>query len=536
MATRTQDEVIIDLITNILRSENKADALPGQVLRDVVVNANASEFERLYDQVETVRIAQSISNANLMTTNQMNNLVANFGIKRKPASKAIGTVTFSTPTVPPGVVRIPEGTKLGTSTASTTSEITFITTFEVRFDPALEGLLYNPDSGNYELQVDVIAEDPGEDGNVGPFTINNTQNSNLPFSVSNNNGTAGGSDQESNNDLAVRALNILLGSNVGTSTGYLGTVSGQDNVLGALIVGPGDPLMTRDGGQGGKVDAWMITSDAGIKELGPSNNPNLTIQNWNWNDQFTKSFTFNFPEKPVSTSAPITVRGTRGPDGEIIDVLLYESRDPAPTGVSYMDPSGTGYHYTVSLADDLETAHSVRADDKIIWSPNEMEYLRTFNASGTAFTGNTLDVSVTYSVDQTVVDVQSVLDAADQHIITADVLAKEAQKILIDVTMDVELEDSFKETTTTEQQTIANVEDAIISEINNTTLGNKIEASDLVQAAHNVEGVDNVILNSLRIIRRRSSLFDTVDQEITDDVSEDNQYFEASDIQVSSVI
>lgn len=535
MAVRTRDEVVLDLITNILRSSDKADTFPGQVLRDVVVNSPSAEFERVYAQLDRLSISQSIANANLMTSKELDDLVSNFGITRRGAQKSFGQVTFYTPTLPNTVVRIPQGTSLGTNIGVTATEITFSTRFEVVFDPALQGIFFNPNTGNYEVTVDVIADDPGLGSNVGPFTVTKVRNGNFPFNVTNKNATTGGVDQESNNNLAVRALNILLGSNVGTKTGYAGTALSQDNVLAALVVGPGDPLMTRDGGFGGKVDIWMITSPVSIVEQNQDNNPNLLIADWNYADQFTKGFKFNFPLLPVDANSPLTLRATTTPSGNTTDVLLYESRNPAPSGVSYVNPSGSRYHYTAFIADDNETGHSVEASDHLLWNPDEMEYLRTFNPSGTAFSGNTLSVNITYSYDKTIDDVQSIINADDKHIITADVLVKEAQKILVDVTMDVKLEAAFKETIVTTQQTIANVEDAIISKINNTQLGNTVEESDLIQAAHNVDGVDNVIINSIRITKKRSVLFDTTTQQITDDTSAPNQYFAADSITVTSV-
>lgn len=533
--TRSQDEVIIDLITNILRSSEKADVLPGQVLRDVVVNAPSTIISDIYNQINQLSLNQSISNANLMTTEALDNLVANFGIKRKGATNAFGQVTFYTPTLPTSNVTIPAGTSLGTNLGTTATEITFSTQFDIIFNIDLQGVYFNPNTGNYEISVNVIADNPGTTGDVGPFTITKIRNGNFPFNVTNRNATTGGVDQESNNDLAVRALNILLGSNIGTKTGYTGLVSSQNNILDTLVVGPGDPLMTRDGGFGGKVDIWTITSPAGIVELNPTSTPSLYISNWNWADQFTKGFIFDFPLLPVSTDGPINLVGTTTPSGNIVNVALYESRNPAPTGVTYMSPSGARYHYTVFIADDNETGHSDKANDHILWNPEEMEYLRTFNPSGTAFSGNILSVGITYSYDSTIPTVQAVVDSDSNHIITADVLVKEAEKILLDVTMDVQLLPAFKETAATLQQTIAAVEDAIATTINNTTLGNAVQESDLIQSAHNVTGVDNVIVSSVKILAKRSAFFDSTQQQITDQQAGPNQYYQSNTILVASV-
>jgi hypothetical protein len=470
-----------------------------------------------------------------MSTQELNDLVSNYGITRRGAQKAFGQVTFYTPTLPSSSVIIPQGTSLGTNIGVTNKEITFSTRTDIIFDPALAGVYFNPNTGNYEINVDIVADNPGAIGNVGPYTITKVRNGNFPFNVTNQNSTTGGVDQESNNDLAIRSLNILLGSNVGTKTGYKGTVLSQDNVLDALVVGPGDPLMTRDGGFGGKVDIWSVTSPISYVQQNPSNNPSTLIADWNYADQFTRGFKYNFPLLPVDANSPLTITATTTPSGNLTNVLLYESRSPAPTNVSYVNPSGARYHYTAIIADDNETAHSVNANDYILWNPNEMEYLRTFNPSGTPYIDNNLSVSITYSYNQTINTVQAIINSDDKHIITADVLVKEAQKILVDVDMDVVLEKQFKETSTIEDETIANVEDAIRNTINNTQLGNTVEESDLIQAAHNVEGVDNVIINSVKITKKRSALFDVAQQQITDETSAPNQYFQSDNITVTSV-
>ena len=534
MAIRTKDEVILDLITNILRSSDKADTFPGQVLRDVVVNAPSSEFERLYSQVNRLSISQSIANANLMTIKEMDDLVSNFGITRKGAQKSFSSISFYTATIPSSQVIIPQGTTIGTNLGIASKETTFSTSADAIFDPSQAGIFFNPNTGNYQITIDIVCNTAGTIGNVGPFTISKIKNGNFPFNATNYNAATGGVDQESNNDLAIRSLNILLGSNVGTKTGYDGTTLSQQNVLDALVVGPGDDLMTRDGGYGGKVDIWAITSPAGITSQNANNNTDLLIPSWNYGDQFNNSFRFNFPLLPVNADSPIIITATSSPSG-VTNALLYESRAIASTGVSYMNPSGSFYHYTVYLSDDNETGHSVEAGDHLLWNPDEMEYLRTFNPSGTVASGNVMSVSISYSYDQTIVSTQNVINADNQHIITADVLVKQAQEILVDVTMNVKLFPAFQETATTTQQTIANVEDSIISKINNTQLGNTVEESDLIQAAHNVEGVDNVIVASIRITKKRPSFFDVGSQQITDDTSAKNQYFSADVIRVTPI-
>ena len=144
---RTQDQVIIDLLTNVLRASEQADVMPGQVLRDIIINAPSTTISNLYSQINQVSINQSIANANLMSTADLDNLLANFGITRNGAATAFGQVTFYTSTLPSTAIIIPAGTILGTNLSTTATEMTFTTQFDVTFNPALSGIYFNPDCG-----------------------------------------------------------------------------------------------------------------------------------------------------------------------------------------------------------------------------------------------------------------------------------------------------------------------------------------------------------------------------------------------------
>jgi uncharacterized phage protein gp47/JayE len=540
MAIRTQDEIIVDIITNILREQPKTDVMPGQVLRDVIINAPSNEMQNIYSQIQAISLAQSVSNANFMSENDLNNLLANYSIVRKGATQSIGTVIFYTTDKPTQTVKIPKDTSLGTSIADIGKEITFSTRYNINFDPSNAVLYWNPNTYQYEIPVDIISDNGGSASNVGPFTIVNIRNTNLPFSVTNPNSTAGGVDREDNQTFAIRALNIMLGSNAGTETGYAGLALAQDNILDVLIVKPGDTLMLRDNGFGGKVDIWEISQDVAITNLTKRNNPDLFIQNWNIGDQYNLGYRYDFPQLPVNPASNITLTASTGPSGSLTDVRLYEYNQPGnPALVPYLnpDPSAAGYHYKVHLADDMDTGHSIYSNDWIEWNPGELDYLRQFNSgvvsgSGTPYSGNTLDISISYSYDKGTSDLQSVLDSPGQKILTADVLAKQAIDILIDVYMEIQLNADVSSTPQTTEITRQNVITALSASINNKTLGSVLQESDLVQVAHNVTGVDNVVLSSIKITRSRPVFYNANTEPIIDDNALENQYFSSNNITV----
>ena len=531
---RSKEEIQIDLMTNILREDERIDVLPGQVVRDVVINGPSAEMENIYAQLDRVSLSQSLANANLMTPQELDDLVFNYGITRLGASKAIGQVTFYTKNQPTVTVIIPKDTKVGTNIGSNGQETVFLTRYDATFDPASEGNFYNENTGAWEVPVDVIAQNAGTAGNVGAFEVKNSKNINIPFDVTNYTSMSGGEDQESNSSLASRTLAILNGSSVGTKGGYAGLALTQTTILDTLVVGPGDDLMTRDGGFGGKVDIWNVVSDVGIVAIDSNDEPSLQIDDFNEGAAFNAGGVFNFPRKPVDVFSPVTLISNTA--SGVQNALLYELRNPAPESVDYMDPSGSRYHYTLIKADDNDTGHSVNANDYILWNLPEMQYIREYNPSGVAvLSGNTMTVNITYSYNDGIVTLQDTLDDDNNKILTADVLAKNAQKVLIDVDMSITLLEEYTVSTATENQTISNVVEAIAQTINNNTLGSKLEESDLVAAAHNVPGVDNIILSSVVIIRKRPIYYDDTNEQITDDVSQPNQYFESDNISITLV-
>ena len=526
---RSFNDVAIDLMTNILRENQSIDVLPGQVVRDVFVNGMAQEFSNTYSVIDTVATAQSISNAAFMSPQSLDALVGNFGIKRKTATGAVGQVTFYTNSLPSQDVYIPAGTVLGTQVGSSNMQVTFTTNADVNLFVALEATYFNINTGNWEVSANVSCQQAGSIGNVGPFAIN-TINTNSTMKVYNANPTTGGYDQESNVDLAVRTINTFLGTGAGTASGYLGLVTSQSYILDAILQGPGDPLMIRDNGFGGKVDIWVVPSQTQIFQETPANNSALNIPNWQDSQEVLNNYVFPFPVLPVDPTQAITVTATLSPSGSFINVPLFESRNPAPSGTAYVNPSGLGYHYTVQLDDSLNFGGSIESQDQIVWNPNEMNYLLNI------YSGNTLDVNISYSTNTAIQQAQAVIDSAINKIVAADCLVKNSIEVTLDINSNIVLYSSYKETPEAEAQTVNNVVSAVVNSINTNKLGQTFQESDLIQTIHNVAGVDNVVIPSVTITRRYSPYFDINQQQVMDTTVNPNEYFVAGNINIISVV
>jgi hypothetical protein len=439
-------------------------------------------------------------------------------------------ITFYSSTQPTSDFTFPAGTRVATDASTGANQIVFTTSNVVRFLSALEANYYNPNTGYWEVQAQAVAEAGGSSGNIGAYSITKILNSSSPFRVSNNTAFTGGSDQESNTQLASRTLDAFTGNNKGTRNGYEGTIKSQDGVLDSLVVGPGEPLMIRDGGQGGKVDIWTLTTTSAPVQLSPSTNSDLLI-NWNSSTQSLNDYTLVFPIQPMVVEAQTIVYGTTGPGNPLTNIPLYESRNPAPSGIPYI--SAGDYHYTLIKSNDLNLANSVLSNDRIVWDPDTLEQLRTYPSGLNV--NNTLQLAVFYSYNSTINTLQSVIDQPDNKIITADVLVKSAIKLIIDIQGSVNLLPQYKATSSTKKQTINNVITALTNYINSDLLGQKLEKSDIVQVMHNVAGVDNVVLNSITITRRYDPIYDIAPLTVENITSESNQYFNAGIINIQSV-
>jgi uncharacterized phage protein gp47/JayE len=528
MALTTFSQIVSDLITYMLQQNQKIDVSPGQVVRDIAINGPASVMETLFANLNQVQTAQSILNATSMATQDLNNLVANFGITRQGATPALGTVTFSTPTQPVADVDIPVGTTVATSASNNNAQITFTTISDVQFIAALQATYFNPNTGNWEVTANVQAVNGGSNGNVGPFTINQIINFNTSFNVSNPSATSGGTDQESNQALAIRTINSFQGNNRGTEDGYLGTILSQPNVLDALVQGPGDPLMVRDNGLGGKVDIWTLTSNLSSTELNATNTPSLSIA-WNNQQQALAGYQFNFPFLPVDVNSSLTVVGTTGPTTPLVNVTLFESRNPAPSGVPYI---GAGqFHYTFNPANDLNTAHSVEAGDNIIWNPNTLEQLRTFPSGLNS--GNSLQLNVDYSYDQTINTLQTLINSPSNKIITADVLVKAAIEVTIDVNATINLLPAYSTTPNIITQTQNTVIQAVTNSINNTQMGTDVQESDIIQTIMNVTGVSNVVVSSVILTRAINPIYGIPPEQVIDTNAAPNEYLSPGTISIT---
>ena len=273
---RSADEIILNMIELLKVLQPNLDTKPGTVARDLFVELPASQLSLLYDELSNASNLQSLR---VVSGTDLDNLLSNYGLSRKSASKASGVALFTFSSLP-APVAINKGDLIFASNGTS-----FVVSNGISVNPSNSNLYrsiatkYKNDldflniSDTFAVEVTVQATTPGTTGNLSKYGLVKTNTPGVS-NVTNVFAFSGGSNQEDDASFRNRGLAIFSGSSTGTSLGYRNTALTDSNVLDALVIEPGDPLMTRDGtvvtknsdgsftivseGTGGKVDIIIL--------------------------------------------------------------------------------------------------------------------------------------------------------------------------------------------------------------------------------------------------------------------------------------
>jgi hypothetical protein len=200
-----------------------------------------SSYKQLLGQAFFLTTDLDIQN---LIDNSFDALASNYGVTRKPATQSNTDVVYYTDTAPLTDLSVTLATTVSTIPTETQVAIAFQTLDSATMIAAQISQYYNSITKRYELVVPVQAVLPGSISNVGANTIINTNIAGL--SVTNPLAAYGGSDEESNSDLADRAELAFVGLDVGTMYGYKRTCANIPGVRDVMVITAGDSLMQRD--------------------------------------------------------------------------------------------------------------------------------------------------------------------------------------------------------------------------------------------------------------------------------------------------
>ena len=286
----SRQQILQDAIASIYRKDRDIAVQPGSVIRDTFLDPFTSEAERVrfildfiyrassFDTLLAIddpngtgkslapansaykqSLAQAFFLADAASSQTIINaafdkLAANLGVTRTHGQRAIGEVRFYASSTPSATLQVPLGSEL------TGGARVYRTTRYVEIPLTSLAAFYNPSTGLYSVTCPIQADASGSAGNLGPRAIN----SGAPYGLAVTNDAAlfGGTDSETNAQLAARARARLSAVDTGTVRGYLQVSAGVPGVLQAQVVEAGNPLMQRDFDSatgehvGGKVDVW----------------------------------------------------------------------------------------------------------------------------------------------------------------------------------------------------------------------------------------------------------------------------------------
>ena len=220
-----------------------------------------SSYKRALGQALFITNEQAIQN---IIDRAFEKLATNFGVTRNAGASSRGLLTFYLTSPPQRTYTISIGIQIFAAGQS------FRTTQSAQISFANSATYYDPVTKWYSVTVFVQANTPGSAGNLAKGQLRGTTSG---LNYINNSKLFGGSDLESNRDLAVRAMNRLASVDTGTISGYRYAANSVPGVIQTRIVAAGDSLMLRDidpltgDHRGGKVDIWVQgRSDAIISE------------------------------------------------------------------------------------------------------------------------------------------------------------------------------------------------------------------------------------------------------------------------------
>lgn len=275
---RSVSEVVSNLLDFFKLAQPNLDTKPGQVARDLFIEGPASQLALLYDELQGVSGKQSLR---LSIGTDLDKLGKNFGLIRKQSTSATGValLTFSSINA---TINVNAGSPVYTAGGLGFTVITGfslipsnISSYRSTATKFAAQLAFASITDQYAVESTVIASAPGSAGNIGQYTLSKVSIPGIS-NVTNVVNFGGGTDQETDAAFRNRILATFSGSSVGTSLGYLNAALSVSGVQDAVVIGPGNPLMTRDGtvsqiesgvltviseGSGGKVDVVVLGSN-----------------------------------------------------------------------------------------------------------------------------------------------------------------------------------------------------------------------------------------------------------------------------------
>ena len=230
------EEYIIQRVKEVAPDVNTE---PGSGVRDLLVTPLVTILQPVANEIHRIKKSQSLLNAESLSDEDIDAILANIFIDREVGSKASGTAYLIV--VNPVVLSVPAGTVLFAK-----GGLKFYTTTAIIRGP--EAFTLNIITGRYEVPVPVEAAEKGSEYNIniGEITGIILTDPNI-IGATNKTAFTGGAEKESSTTLLDRARNSLGSRDLSTKRGAIDILTNAfKEVINVNVVGFGDEDMIRD--------------------------------------------------------------------------------------------------------------------------------------------------------------------------------------------------------------------------------------------------------------------------------------------------
>lgn len=410
MELRTLEVFLKELKTFARILYPEFDTGEGSILNDLLFRVHAFAGELLMQ--ELLKVQAQIRMTELSGTD-LEEEARKYGIERRSGFRARGKVAFYTRTSPPSIgILIPSSTVV---TSSGGLEVLMYRTVE---DKTIFPTDYRIDTGRYEVEIMVEAEDVGSKYNIGVGMIRRLQ-APLPGidGVENYEPIVGGTDIETDEELKERLLKRMLGRNFGSVLAYESLVEDNFEVADAKVISPYEEGYLRVTGPDIVVIYEKAFSKIDIFEFNHSVNPEQI---------------FIVTSQPIQDVTQVLINGT---------------------------PIGSDEYQIIK--DEGFRVDSIFAKDGV-------KILRTLND------GDEVSISYRYSA---IYEIQNFLMDASVRVPSIDIWVRNGRRFNLDITLQVGFISGVN--VTDEKKKIT---DALSAMLSTYDLGQPIDRSDIVSA------------------------------------------------------
>jgi uncharacterized phage protein gp47/JayE len=276
---RNTDNIISGLLDFLSSAQPDLDTKPGTVARDLFVDLPANTVSLLYQELSQII---KFSSLKLIGGVDLDNYAKNYSLTRNQSTTSTGDALLTFNSIPSNF-GINKGSVVYSKNglAYNVRNNIFIQTNNTNYYKSTASKYKNDldflgIKDQYAVVANVECSSPGLAGRASKYAINTVNISGIN-NVTNVVAFINGSDAETDSSFRARILSAFTGSSVGTAMGYLNAALASTNIIDALVIEPGNPLMTRDGtvvvknadssleiiseGSGGKVDVICLGSD-----------------------------------------------------------------------------------------------------------------------------------------------------------------------------------------------------------------------------------------------------------------------------------